>query len=519
MSSRFWENIVEWPHMVNGSQIIYQIEKRPLLTLSLIYVLSYWLIAFNFWGIYFDDWVIFGVERQSILKAFEQAGYFWSGYIHLATTYALGPWGTHILNFSYYWVAAICIYKVLLRISKLKKYEVVMLTAMIISLPVNHDRLLAINSISGLTYMSFALGTMFFVSHYQSNGLLNRLLSLFFLGFSILIPTFIPFYGVILIICLFLDRRNLFKKVDFFLMPVFLLTWRKLFTSVSGAFKSVSYNTLRITDPVELSKQTILVLGEFLWQALGPLVLTLMVVSSIYALASHFYFNRSSDFRSFGRALLWGLVFLILAVTPYVAAGKPPLDIDWSARHQLLTPLGTGLTLFSFLRLVHWRGLFLLNCAVVVAVFVMRNNNTQIQYYRDWIKQESIMGQVKSFGLPKGTYAFEVVGMDLWVNNRSLRFYEYSGMLRLISGTQDKLGYELGTLPKNGLARYESRGFFSDGYNLADYRPGKDFKKIRVKELKVPSFSETLMLWFLGATNKGQYRLNITQVVSVELQP
>ena len=50
--------------------------------LTLVYTLAHGLMLFNR-GVYWDDWVLYNMDKGLIIDTFKQAGAFWVGYLHV----------------------------------------------------------------------------------------------------------------------------------------------------------------------------------------------------------------------------------------------------------------------------------------------------------------------------------------------------------------------------------------------------------------------------------------------------
>ena len=49
---------------------------------TLVYTLAHGLMLFNR-GVYWDDWVLYNMDKGLIIDTFKQAGVFWVGYLHV----------------------------------------------------------------------------------------------------------------------------------------------------------------------------------------------------------------------------------------------------------------------------------------------------------------------------------------------------------------------------------------------------------------------------------------------------
>lgn len=174
--------------------------------------------------------------------------------------------------------------------------------------------------------------------------------------------------------------------------------------------------------------------------------------------------------------LIIGLAVFYISLFPYYVIKTLPQLGDWYSRHLMLTPLGISLVIVFGLRFVQEtiglnKYIIMIFLAVIISSFTGYNLKMDIDYYKDWYKQLSIMGNMQRNEVIQNhrTFLVEDHTSYLNANNRYLRFYEYAGMMKKIFGNQKRFAINTDDYQKMGGTMAPFKKFRNDIYNLSDF--------------------------------------------------
>ena len=456
----------------------------------LTYFLSFGLSLLNN-GIYFDDWVLYGQSRHSILVMFTQAagtaGYI-IGYIHIFLL-SLGHaiFFYRLLTFAFFFLAGIFLYRILDYIDEIDPKDRIFVILLFLLLPFNNARNTLI--CFGYSFCYFSFFAAFYVfSKYRDNPL-ARLVSLVAFFFSFFTNTILCFYGIFLLFIVYKSRKGLnsfwsvirviLMHIDYFIAPILFWIIKNLFFQPTGLYEG--YN--EITVPMVLNYPYDKLIGLLWGNIQGLLNLSFIkawhiIIMLLFALVFFFFpvkklksDTRRNDFMF----LVLGILSMSIAVFPYAVIGKDPHFYDWGSRYQLLLPLGASFVLYYGLRILvtHFflnKSIFLLLMVLYVIILIITNINIQLDFLKDWYKQASILNNFNDNEIIKNNTTFMISDNtpEYNVNKRTYRFYEYTGLMKRAYGNEVRFVLE-GEF-QNIKSIEKLTHCFTEEYNMKDYK-------------------------------------------------
>jgi hypothetical protein len=209
----------------------------------------------------------------------------------------------------------------------------------------------------------------------------------------------------------------------------------------------------------------------------------------LYLLLKKDVTTAASDNQTDVMLLCVGVLAVFCALFPYVVVGKAPGYWDWVSRHARLIPLGASFVLYYGLRviarLVKVKGkAVLLAYCLLLCTFVTGNVKTYGEYWVDWYKALSLIGQFKSSEVIRDhtSFLFRDDATQFNAKKRWLRFYESAALMSVAFGDEKRFGSDDKHWPGKGtideLARLVQGGAFetpitghASSYRLGEWTP------------------------------------------------
>jgi hypothetical protein len=269
--------------------------------------------------------------------------------------------------------------------------------------------------------------------------------------------------------------------MDFVLSPVIFWIAKKLFFMPYGDYGN-SYNAIDFNylffSPVYIALsfyQSFVKTIDTSIDSTSPVTI-LLLASLVYAIIGKREYE--DNFKKDMKLSALGLITFSVGIFPYNVVGKFPSSADWSGRHEILLPLGASLFLFYGVKMllkkigVNSKTLTFVY-VILIIVFVLQNIQNYSMYQKDWFKQISFMENIRhNPAIRSGTtFVIKDYTNDLNADNRILRFYEYSGFMKYVFGTETRLAIRESDYEKFP-SDYESMLKFNilARYNLKDYK-------------------------------------------------
>ena len=137
----------------------------------------------------------------------------------------------------------------------------------------------------------------------------------------------------------------------------------------------------------------------------------------------------------------FSLIAIFLAGFPYWIIGQVPTFYEWTARHQLLFPLGISIFLSNFVFSLPLKSRKLM-FSLLISISLVMNIQYYLSLYFDWNKQLQIIEKLSSNELIKDAdlIKFEDNTFKLNALRRTYRFYEWNGLMNKSFNEQKRIG-------------------------------------------------------------------------------
>ncbi|OGS03955.1 MAG: hypothetical protein A2204_06620 [Elusimicrobia bacterium RIFOXYA1_FULL_47_7] len=441
--------------------IINKLKDKTIILLAALYTAGFGISLLNK-GLYWDDWVFYNARPMVFIESSRQMGTMWFGYLHaLLHSLTDGVWAFRLTVFLSFFAAAMFLNSLLKSIKEIDDNSRLFITLFFALFPVNSSRLIQSVAQYSVSYMLFFLGLWLLMKYLSEKKVILRVFSLAAFMLSFATSSLLVFYLLVPIYIVYslgykITSPNDFikscvKYLDFLAAPIIFWIIKTAYFKPFGNY--TGYNELGNVKPLMIMQ---FMTSSFSRSFLDIINLSTKSVSLIgILLIAVIYFTvrkDSSSKLSFKMNLLFiglGLIAFMAAVFPYNAVGLIPLNDDWQGRHQLLVPLGSALMLYGtislfFSRLTIVRDILFVSFAVL---FMSANFNYQMAFLKDWYKQSSLRVNIMNLSQApqlKNAHTFVVrdntQGMN--VNNRSYRFYEFSGIFKAVYGDESRFASE-----------------------------------------------------------------------------
>lgn len=433
----------------------------------LFYLIAHGGIFFILNAIYWDDWVLYRADPDSVIERFtEQAAtlFYLEGYAHLALL-SIGPWVYKILTFILMFGTGLILNSILKKIPAISNSDRFFIVLLFLILPLYIARVVLVDFRYTLCYFMFFLAWLLMEKHRVLAALL------FFASYNS--SSLLVFYALpILHTYLRMQPKGYFNFTKpfiarywfFLLLPFAYFSFKLLYFPATGAYAGYNQN-YSISN---LYNAAINQYDNFVGFKVN---LPLTVIASIFA---YWYFFVSKykididDVRSIPvshdnsynlfvhrrysphlkiAGLSLGLSALFLAVFPYWILNHIPIFGNWDSRHQLLMPLGAALFLYSFVCYFNIQIKNLL-ISLLIGGSLSWNIYAYKQLFTDWQKQAATVEFFKKSSEIKNASVLFIEDKAVHFNafHRAYNFYEWTGLLEMAFDDEARLALPLGEL-------------------------------------------------------------------------
>lgn len=435
---------------------ILQNKKKVFVILFIIYLIFNIPLLFNYNGIYWDDWTLYGNSFSTINDTFLQAvgysGYIASGMHHLLLNIANGVFPYRILTVVLLFLNGIFIYKILESIKIISTKEIFFVVLFILITPLYSAKIALIDfPYTFFTAIFFSVFYLLSKNIYELN-IIKRILILSIFFFSFLINSLLVFYAIVLIYMFYMlysYENNFFKNlfifiktnIDFILLPVVFFVVKSIYFVPTGIY--ADYNSIKLSKVLSMDA----FYKTFELNFIDPIVTSLLLIKPFIILLVVLFilglFLRQNKHMQKKDLYLFSFGFLafFLGAFAYIAVGKIPSLYNWASRLQVLLPLGFSFMLYYGIQIIF----NLLNFKEVIKLFtyfilflsfMTFHIKEQIKYNIDWMYQQSIIENFKINEIIKNNSTFIVKNElgDKLVDSRRLSFYQLNGMAKVAFG-------------------------------------------------------------------------------------
>ena len=433
-------------------------------------------------AIYWDDWsTLFNNDATLIFEIFKELGSMFNihGHIH-ANLLKLGPWSYRVFTFILMFASGLLLDSILKKINQLSEIDRFLIVLLFLILPFTIAR-------ASLIIFPYTFFYFLFFSGWQ---LINRSrfgsLALFFLSFNLnsllffyIIPISYRYFTVDYLFTGvgFWSRLKYFaaKNIDYILLPFIYFATKIYFFKPYGAYAGYNerYNALQIPG------QAFAQLFELSHLSINLALATALIFLVFFVLRLTLKPNQES--KNCYRKLLFivGGFTLIIGLFPYWIVGLTPTFSEWSARHQLLMPLGAALVLVGLCSSSNYNRMGL---SIIIGVCLTINVANYKDLFVDWQKQRELLQLIsKNAEIRKSNLIiFDDHSKDKNAIGRTYRFYEWNGLMNQSLGTQTRVGLNKSDLPAY-LAQKDRSVMYQARFKSADFPADTDQAPIFVE--------------------------------------
>ena len=467
-------------------------KKENKIILSL-YLLSHGLILLISNAIYWDDWIIYNVDKEIIFKNFHESAVFvpFVSYLH-SYILPIGPWFYRLLTLFSFLFISYLFNKILLSLKFLNKENRFIIILFFTLLPFNIARVALID------FPYTICLTLFFIA-WRYKNIRYISLPLFFISFT---TNSLPFLYLIVLFHIYYESytslnnkfswRILFNKIDYILLPIIFVAIKYTYYIPYGNY--INYNNdFSLYNLFSKPISQFLHSGYFLINIKSNIFLLLIVTYTVSKILPNFNNNYNLPFTK-KQVFIFGVFSTILVLFPYWIVGHIPTFIDWNSRHQLLMPFGISLIFFSIYYFLNFKKWFLIS---IISISISININFYFDLFKDWNKQ---MELVSIFEDSSEEYADKILIIKDYTDNaleRTFRNYEWEGLLNLknnntIAFDISMYNEKLDTIINEKFPEFKNNDFVFISINYKEHlKESKRWKRVinKLKNNIYPKFS------------------------------
>jgi hypothetical protein len=486
----------------------------------LLFVISNLLILFNP-GIFWDDWNLYNIAKESIYSQYNNGGLGYFGYLQVfLQNFYNPPFLYHTLTFGLQLISIYFLFEIVKRLTFInhKFFEGNYLVLIYAVLPLNDAKITMICFPYTLSLTLFILATFFLVKYKYEKNSAFRFLSLFLYFISFSTVSLVFFYLIPFLFIIFLEEiqilikngtknitelfnivvKKIVKFLDFLFLPILFWIIKTSFFSPSNNY--VGYNEIKLESFVEIPYRLIRSIYSFfitLYPLLKELFQNLEFIL-LFIILSGFIFLRLGrldlNFKSTKTKFLTGLLVCFIGIFPYLLVEKYPSFNGYNSRHQLLMGFGISLLVVNLIFYISSKRIRNLTLALCIGLFVILNMTIQFNYFKGFMKQVVLNNYLESQNLSRDfsqTILYKDNTSNFTHKGNPFTFYELSGILKLSHPKENIMliqNRHFISYNQSGLFKKLTPYFYS--YNLSNYNlvnPGLELEISYSKE-SLPSF-------------------------------
>ena len=525
-------------------------KRKDYILIFILYSFSFGLILLN-QGIFWDDWVLYKQNPNSILEMFKETGFFlhWPAYLYnFLLSINQGIFLIRLLIFVTYLFSAFFLNYVLSKIRIIDPLSRLFIVLIFALFNINSARILIDTLHYTICNFLFFFGFYLIVKFFFRKKILYRILSLFCFFISFSTNSFLFFYIIPFIYIFYIKKdqivsnkisfknflfslKKAYKYLDFILLPfIFFIIKIRLFEPYGlygGYYNNISLKNL---NPINFIKAFY---GSFLQvfktdyiRLISYPFLFIIISVIIFLIIKKLY---RSDIINFNKKNInhdlflagFGLLAFFAGVFPYIAVGKIPNLLDWDSRHQLLIPLGASFILYYILKIFFREIDLRANIKIffysfLIGLFLCSNMFIYLDYQKDWFKQLSLIENFKTSSVIKNNnnFLFTDNNKDSNAMERSYRFYEWTGIMKQAFKDESRFGVNVSEKDNiNGLLGLKNY----PQYNFSTYNSGSKEVNVIIEHGEFELSKENIIkLFYYKYFDKKKYEDSIKKIIILE---
>lgn len=503
----------------------------------ILFLISNIFLLLNYQGLYWDDWVSYNQERQTLISFFDMIQHGLKGEFY----FILSKFFNHIYLFRVFvFIAYIAIgyftYKILLSTKLFNEFESKLIAFISIIVPVNTSVMLISITPFLFPVLIFYFAFYLLTKYYQKPDKYLKIIILFLFFISFSTNSLLVFYGIVIIYLAYMDngqkinfsfsyiKNFALKRLDFILLPILYFIYKKTFLVTYGLY--ATYNKItaeRILHIIPLLGKVFHTMTINLMQWLYADIRSL-IISLFFASLSMYFINikKSLFDKNILALFILATILFVLACFPYLAVGKMPVIEGWNSRFSLL--LGISISMFyiasialiSKLFLRYKNRAFIFIISFVIILMISKNITQQYKILIDWYYQVGIEENFKSSKIIKNnsTFVAKVNLNGVLANGRELSFYEQNGRMKKVFGNDKRLMVE----NIRDIRSYKSFKPYKQ-YNFSTWKYQKPiFIQINKNNLYADNISYFLKMLYYQFVNRQKFNKMAKQLVYIKVR-
>ena len=498
-------------------------------------------------GIYWDDWTVFNVDDRVVLNTFRESGLPLKAIIHVL----LKEWpiAYHWTTFLAIIASTVVFYLILGSVPEIDGTERLILALLFEVFPLNSAKVAMSIAPYMVGLLLFTLGTLWVVWFIRTGRWRYHWLACVFLWVSFQIESFLVFFYAVLACSIAYHERWPFERRFEFhrmrrylvlaLLPIVYQIVKVTMLAPYGVYEG--YNSIRWTHVWATPLGALATLDDNVAVPLFNALRSIwdepnyfMALVPVW-LALYLYFKRggSADSRHATTLLGVGLAGYFLGVFPYLAVRGllPTFGQGWLSRDQLVLAYGVPFIIVYGAKVVlremeiRSRNVLLLGLSFVVTASVLADVTNNLSFLHAWFKQQRLMEEFSKSDRLRGhtTFVVEASGTrELDPFGEQLRYYELTGMMKLVFGDERRMAFVGEPTAADRLAVARARLY--PEYNISGYQLREPEYLIRLTRgpVKIGPLRTLRALWYTRSGRPGDRgRLSelLAEVIRVEVVP
>ena len=488
-------------------------------TTNALYIALYTIVnlftLLNYNGLYWDDWVTYNQDAQTMAVLFDMIQHNIKGDLYLILSKLFNHiYAFRIFIFVSYLFIGYFIYVVLVSTKLIGENESKFIALLSVIIPINIAKIYISVAPFVFPMLLFYLAFFLLARNYpiQTKSLKIIILTIFFFSFST--NSILVFYASVLLYLYYMDnglelRLNLrsilnFAKSrwDFILLPIFYFIYKSIFLVSYGMYEN--YNGIKLSFDViagNFLKNIENMIGGVVLSLFDNLYITIFAVVVSVLIALSFNCNLKIGKRNSLVFLALSAVLFILALFPYAAVNKVPVLTGPDSRFALL--LGPSLAML-FVSIVSMISMLFLRYKQKAFLFlasfltILIGSKSMSQQYDVMLDNFYNIAVVESF---KDSQEIRENTTFVGHYHKYMNYYEWNGMLKKAFGDTKRLMiHPLMIKDLEGGADSPLQGFRTHKqYNFYEWDGNTDYKVVFVdKHMNMtPIIQAKLMFYYL----------------------